>query len=486
MAPSTSPQPTSGVATEKVQSENINKRSSTRVSRLAASVNQELLELLDIVRRRCDLYSFFSRPVDPVKDACMDYFDVIRKEDAMDLQTLEGLIRSCEVTRIEEFEDCIARIIHNARTYNEDELNFVRIQTEKFASEFENIMKEMRCELSSSSSREKPGTEYGSTAPIALETTTNLSSRTKSKRVCPQSMNKNSDPNPTIHRKSNRTSPKKRRFEDIQLHSTPKPFRDENKNAILLNASSIAARQGSSLNYIQTLLIDLLRSIRRTCDPHSLFCEPVDPVEDNCEDYFDVIPLEKAMDLGTIENMIRDGELLTIESFEKLVHQIIDNARTYNEDEDNFVRIQTEKFASLVQPLIDRQKSKFESLTKRHYQNQKRSKQVESDYEIDDDTLESGFSADDRSRSSSISDHESSRRKSSRRVSYEQKNEKSSLRKRSQRKSIDRKVQYIEEGSDSDLSQWLRRFPCRAQGLQSDHNSKVRIFILLQMRFRFF
>ena len=88
------------------------------------------MNMLEFVRCRCDSYGFFRKPVDPVKDGCENYFNIINEKEAMDLQTLEEMIRSGDVNSVEEFDHCIERIIRCSRKYNEDELSFIRIQTE--------------------------------------------------------------------------------------------------------------------------------------------------------------------------------------------------------------------------------------------------------------------------------------------------------------------------------------------------------------------
>lgn len=472
MAPSTSPQSSVAVTTTNGanmsgKGEDAKQRSSSRVVIMPGLVNnQDLLDLLSKVRRKCDLYGFFSRPVDPVRDACPDYFDIISEVDAMDLRTLEDLIRQGKVCRVKEFEVCIARMIQNARAYNEDELNFVRIQTEKFALEFDVIMKEFRNESQSSESIDH---ESASTVLSASESRVSHSSETKIIIEPQQSSSSNS--NTSSQRKSSRMSPKKRRFADVEYHVTPNSDEKEG-NAFITRAFDIAKRQGASLNQIQISLIDLLRCIRRTCDPNSLFTEPVDPVEDDCDDYYDVIPRQQAMDLGTMESMIKDGRIMSIEKFEECVQRIIDNSRTYNEDEENFVRIETEKFCSLVKPLLEMHKSKLKLHRKRLFQDQKRSTRYDSD---DNESVDSEYSSGGRSRSLSVSDYEISMRKSSKRIFVRAKAEKSKIRNKSQRNSSSGKVHYVDADNDSDSfsSPWSRRYPCRAQGQDNDHNSKV-------------
>ena len=67
-----------------------------------------------------------------------------------------------------------------------------------------------------------------------------------------------------------------------------------------------------SLNRIQQMLIELLRKVRQR-DHHSWFSYPVDPVRDECPDYFDYVKKEDTMDFGTMEEKIRDKEIVNLD-----------------------------------------------------------------------------------------------------------------------------------------------------------------------------
>ena len=95
-------------------------------------VKQTLLELVRKVRRKVDSYGFFSGPVDPIKSNALDYYDVIDREtEAMDLDTIEGQIKSGVLITVEAFEANLRRIVHCCRKYNTNPNHFVRLQAEK-------------------------------------------------------------------------------------------------------------------------------------------------------------------------------------------------------------------------------------------------------------------------------------------------------------------------------------------------------------------
>ena len=119
-------------------------------------------------------------------------------------------------------------------------------------------------------------------------------------------------------------------------------------------ADKTALSQGAQCNAIQVTMIDLLRSIRRKCDPRGFFSAPVDPIEDECPDYFDIIDKEsEAMDLGTIEVFVRHGKLRDMKEFESYINRIYKCAIKYNSDSDHFVNQKAKEFYHLSKPLME-------------------------------------------------------------------------------------------------------------------------------------
>jgi len=61
-----------------------------------------------------------------------------------------------------------------------------------------------------------------------------------------------------------------------------------------------------------------------------VFNVPVDPVELNLPDYFDII--KRPMDLGTVQRRLENGNFHSLEDFEHDVTLTFDNAMTYNQE----------------------------------------------------------------------------------------------------------------------------------------------------------
>ena len=74
--------------------------------------------------------------------------------------------------------------------------------------------------------------------------------------------------------------------------------------------------------------IDLLKGLQ-THQHGWVFNAPVDPIELNLPDYFDII--KKPMDLGTVLKKLEGGTYRSIDEFECDVNMTFDNATTYNE-----------------------------------------------------------------------------------------------------------------------------------------------------------
>lgn len=62
------------------------------------------------------------------------------------------------------------------------------------------------------------------------------------------------------------------------------------------------------------------------------FLDPVDPVQFNIPDYFDII--KSPMDLGTVENNLLNDQYFTVEAFKSDIQLIFDNCYLYNNPGD--------------------------------------------------------------------------------------------------------------------------------------------------------
>lgn len=81
-----------------------------------------------------------------------------------------------------------------------------------------------------------------------------------------------------------------------------------------------------------------------------MFSEPVDPERDGCPDYLDKI--KHPMDLGTIVNKLNDGAYHTVAEWRNDVHQVWENAYTYNR-RNSLVGILAQQLDSFFQKLTE-------------------------------------------------------------------------------------------------------------------------------------
>ena len=102
-----------------------------------------------------------------------------------------------------------------------------------------------------------------------------------------------------------------------------------------------ASGEGLSLKsaaHMKSVRALLDRMMRRPAN--SIFLEPVNPEEDGCEDYLDII--QEPVDLGTIKDYLDGGAFETVADFAEHVRLMFKNALTYNPDGSTVHRIATE------------------------------------------------------------------------------------------------------------------------------------------------
>ena len=118
--------------------------------------------------------------------------------------------------------------------------------------------------------------------------------------------------------------------------------------------------------FIRQTLLETLRKVGTAVDPYGYFSFPVDPDEDDCPDYYDIVDREtEAMDLSTIESMIKDGTVSSVDAMRAMLMRIVFSCRKYNRDEDNDVREEGEKILPLAEPLLDRARKSIEQQMKK-------------------------------------------------------------------------------------------------------------------------
>ena len=114
-----------------------------------------LLDLQRKVLQRSDRYGFFSRPVDPERDECPDYYEIVDPKDEMCFDVIGQMIRSGKLNSVDQYVKFVNRIIKCAITYNSDEDNFVRKQAEMIEQRAEGAIQFARDRWVEKEEREK-------------------------------------------------------------------------------------------------------------------------------------------------------------------------------------------------------------------------------------------------------------------------------------------------------------------------------------------
>lgn len=125
----------------------------------------------------------------------------------------------------------------------------------------------------------------------------------------------------------------------------------------LVKDESIPTLAALTQEEMKTLLLDLVDKVSRKADGYGFFSRPVNPVEDQCPDYFEIVDeVHEAMDLGTVRQMVIDSEISTLDKLEQYLNRIVLSSRKYNTDEENFVRKQTERFDLIAKSVVQKTK----------------------------------------------------------------------------------------------------------------------------------
>ena len=129
-------------------------------------------------------------------------------------------------------------------------------------------------------------------------------------------------------------------------------------------------KEGRGLDYtrifIRQTLLETLRRVGTAVDTYGYFSFPVDPDQDDCPDYYDIVDRDtEAMDLSTIESMIKDGTVKSVDEMRAMLMRIVFSCRKYNRDEDNEVREEGEKILPLAEPLLDKARKIIEQQMKK-------------------------------------------------------------------------------------------------------------------------
>lgn len=101
------------------------------------------------------------------------------------------------------------------------------------------------------------------------------------------------------------------------------------------SGESLSLKSAANLKSVRALLDKMMKRPQ-----NQVFLEPVNPDEDGCEDYLEII--QEPMDLGTIKDYLDGGAFETVADFAEHVRLMFKNALTYNPDGSTVHRIATE------------------------------------------------------------------------------------------------------------------------------------------------
>jgi predicted GNAT family N-acyltransferase len=156
-------------------------------------------------------------------------------------------------------------------------------------------------------------------------------------------------------RKSHRISERHESVSEISKRERP----NRQANRLSRSRSSSVGEHSVLDPHLRDILAEAIRKLRRKCDPYGFFSKPVDPEDDDCSDYYDIVSRSEAMCFNTIEDKFQSGDIRTINTIKDHIQMIINCARKYNTDEDNFVRIQADVMMSKAEPIFDVARKKW-------------------------------------------------------------------------------------------------------------------------------
>jgi hypothetical protein len=173
-------------------------------------------------------------------------------------------------------------------------------------------------------------------------------------------------------RKSHRISNRQDAAKDVSKQK--RPVRQEYRQ---LRSRSLSDTPHSVLDpHFKDILSETIRKLRRKCDPYGFFSKPVDPEEDDCSDYYDIVSRSEAMCFNIIEETFKSGNISNIDAIEDHILMIINCAKKYNTDEENFVRIQADLMMNKAKPIFDVARKKWKDHEEVIRRNEIKSKKV--------------------------------------------------------------------------------------------------------------
>jgi hypothetical protein len=91
---------------------------------------QFLLELQEKIRQKVDALGLFSKPFEPEEDEYSDNDELVEEKEVMCFDIMQELIKSGELATLDQYRECLGKIVKYVRKYKQNEDNFIRKQAE--------------------------------------------------------------------------------------------------------------------------------------------------------------------------------------------------------------------------------------------------------------------------------------------------------------------------------------------------------------------
>jgi len=154
-----------------------------------------------------------------------------------------------------------------------------------------------------------------------------------------------------------------------QAISNDEEIASRERSYISCSPASLNPRNNGQRNKIsekakqKRILLDLNQEVQLQVDGYGIFSKPVED-KGLYTGYYDVVDREQeAMDFGTMGKLIKDGNIATINDFERYLRRIVNSMRKYYSDKNSFTRQQADHIESRAHPIISVAREKWSNLT---------------------------------------------------------------------------------------------------------------------------
>ncbi len=164
---------------------------------------------------------------------------------------------------------------------------------------------------------------------------------------------------------ASQTKPKKAmatkisRINESKKLSDGKEKKKDNVNVIItIDDDSATSTMEYDPEWKPKLLLTLIKQIQTHVDSFNLFLKRVDPIEDDCPDYYDVVKKEDSMSFQTMELLVQQKELVDIEDIIICLQRIVKCANLYygnnrSQGHGNYILKQANLILKRSEPILD-------------------------------------------------------------------------------------------------------------------------------------